>query len=62
MTKTNDPLEYFKDLVDMQGCAASTVKDGHVLMFTRKFLQEILDKNPGQEKIILFVKRPDFKD
>ena len=58
----DDGIEFFQTLVETQGVACSTVSDGHVLMFKRSFLQAMLDKNADQEKFIIFVKRPDFKD
>ena len=64
MSKDNgdDAVDYMHAPVDAQGVCASTVSDGHVLMFKRSFLQAILDKNPDHEKLIIFVKRSDFKD
>lgn len=60
--KTEDGLDYFTEMVETQGVAVSTVADGHVLMFKREFLQSLLDKYADQEKLIIFIKRPDFKD
>lgn len=58
----DDAIDFFLKLAETQGVACSTVKDGHLLMFKRSFLQEILDKHPDRDKISIFVKRPDFKD
>jgi len=56
--------EFITKLAESQGVACATVDDGHVLLFKRSFLQELLDKNPaGQsDKVMIFVKRPDFKN
>lgn len=54
--------EFLVKLVETQGAVCSTVKDGHVLIFKRSFLQEMLDKNAGKDTLAIFVKRPDFKN
>lgn len=54
--------EFFIESANKMGIACSTVKDGHVLLFKREYLQKILDTNPDKESILIFVKRPDFKD
>lgn len=62
MSKSEDDMiELFKQTVDTQGVACSTVKDGHLLMFKRATLQKFLDDNAGDE-LIIFIKRPDFKN
>ena len=43
---------------DKKGVAVTSVTDGHVMMFTRTFLQKLLDSLPGQEKIVIHIKRP----
>lgn len=58
----NDAADFLMEMCETQGAAASTVKDGHIILFKRKFLQAMLDKNPTQEKLMIFIKRPDFKD
>jgi hypothetical protein len=55
-------LEYIYELLERQGAAASTVKDGHMLFFKREFLQRLLDAHPGKEKFTIFLQRPDFKN
>ncbi len=55
-------IDYFKELVDKNGVAVSTVSDGHMLMFKRSFLQELLDKNPEHDKVLIFVKTSEFKN
>lgn len=62
MSVKTDELDFFNEMVETQGVAVSTVSDGHVLMFKREFLQSLLDKYADQEKLIIFIKRPDFKD
>ena len=42
--KKDDGIEFFQTLVETQGVACSTVSDGHVLMFKRKFLQAMQQK------------------
>jgi hypothetical protein len=58
----SDAIDFFKKLVETQGVACSTVNDGHVLMFKRSFLQDLIDKNLDKEELVIFIKRPDFKD
>lgn len=60
--KNDEFADYMQKLADTQGCACSTVKDGHLLLFKHSFLRELVDKNPDKEYVIMFVKRPDFKN
>ncbi len=55
----NKEIEFLLELVKLNGVACSTVKDGHVLVFKREFLQNLLDGN-GNKEFAIFVKRPDF--
>lgn len=57
-----DAVEYFSKLCDVQGASCLTVEDGHILMFKRSFLQELIDKNPDKEKVVIYLKRPEFKN
>lgn len=59
---SDDAIDFFQELVERNGVAVSTVKDGTVLMFKRKMLQALLDQHPNDEKLIIFVKKPEFKD
>lgn len=54
-------IQFMMGEVDRVGAAASTVKDGHILIFSRQYLKDLLEKN-ASEKLIVFVKRPDFKN
>lgn len=45
-----------------QGVAASTVQDGHLLLFTRKWLESLLASHPTKKEFSIFLKRPDFKN
>ena len=56
-----DAAEFFVKMVETQGVAVSTVSDGHVMMFKRAWLQNLLDQYPDREQISIFIKRPDFK-
>ena len=55
-----DAVEYLAAMLEAQGVACSTVKDGHVLMFKRSLLQSMLDNHPDQDEFVIFVKRQDF--
>jgi hypothetical protein len=54
--------KHLLEAADADGIACATVKDGHVLVLTRKHLEDLLAtmKEAKQDKCILFVKRPDF--
>lgn len=60
--KKNDIADFLLDAVERDGVACSTVSDGHVLIFKRAKLQEILAQHPNDEKLIIFVERRDFKN
>jgi hypothetical protein len=47
----------------LAGVSATTVEDGHVLIFTRQKLEELLEaaKSTEREMVIVVVKRPDFQ-
>jgi len=62
MSDDDKGVEFLLKLLETQGAAASTVKDGHIILFTRKMIQEMLDKNPAQEKFIIFIKQPGFEN
>jgi hypothetical protein len=66
MTMANDEKEtedkainFLLETVEKVGVATSSVRDGQVFMFKRSYLVELLDKHIGQEKIVIFVKKPD---
>lgn len=54
--------EYLVELAKAQGIACATVKDGHVLVFTKAHLEMLLAAmaEKQQDKCIVFVKRPEF--
>lgn len=54
--------EFFQSDVDQFGAACSTVKDGHVIAFKRKFLESLLAQYSDKDEFVIFVKRPDFKN
>jgi hypothetical protein len=51
-------VEGLLTLADKTGVAVSSVKDGHVLVFTKKHLEGILEAitASGQDKCVVFVK------
>lgn len=52
-----ETAEFITELADKNGVACATVKDGHVLLFKRKTLRELIEKFPDKETIAIFVKR-----
>ena len=59
-TKAEDGAEFLMELADKTGVAVSSVKDGHVLVFTKRHLEGILEaiNASGQDKCVVFVKSP----
>lgn len=55
-------VEFMMKQVDTQGAAASTVKDGHIVILNRQYLKDLLEKKPNSDKLIIFIQRPDFKN
>jgi hypothetical protein len=64
MSTKAEGADFLMELADKTGVACSTVKDGHVLIFTKKHLEGLLEKinESGQDKCVVFVQRPDFKN
>ena len=61
MSSEEDKKEAVKRLFDQlenDGVAVGTVTNGHILMFKRASLQEILDKYPDQKQFTIFVQKP----
>jgi hypothetical protein len=58
----DDKIKKLISAVEKDGAACSTVKDGHVLMFKRAFLQKLLSENSSHEQIVIFVKRYDLNN
>jgi hypothetical protein len=52
-------IDFFLKMMETQGVAVSTVKDGHLIMFKRTWLEDLLKAHPNPE-ITIFIKRPDF--
>lgn len=55
--KIEDPAQFLIDEMNRVGGASARVKDGQVLLFKRKYLQGILDKNPADDTIIIHLRR-----
>lgn len=60
----SDPADHLVALARAQGVACSTVKDGHVIVFTRKILESLIQKvdESGKDTCLVFIKRPDFSN
>lgn len=59
---SSDEIDFLMKMCESQGVGCSTVKDGHVLVFKRSFLKELVSKHEDQENLIIFVKRQDFNN
>lgn len=60
MAVQGDVGEYMVEVARKMGVACATVSDGHVLIFTREKIQEILAASEEKGIVIIHVKRPDF--
>ncbi len=60
--KTDDGVEYLKALADVQGVACASVTDGHVLIFKKWKLEEILKAIGEKDQAVVFVQRPEAKN
>lgn len=60
--KTEDGTDFLIESAEKQGIACATVKDGHVLVFTKSHLEMLLKavNDKGSDKCVVFVKRLDF--
>ena len=57
MSKETDDLgDYVNKLVDSQGVAVVTVKDGWVFTFTRERLEQLTKALGESDKVMVFVK------
>jgi hypothetical protein len=60
--ETKEAVDFMLEMLERKGAAVSTVKDGHVILFKRSFLEELLAKKPEQERFMIFLQRPEFKN
>lgn len=56
--KTDDATEFLLEAAEANGVACATVTDGHVLVFKRTKLEEVLKTTGDRETVVIFVKRP----
>ncbi len=62
-TKTSNEAEYLMEMAKLQGgIACATVKDGHVLVFSKEALMNLLAKasDAGKDQVVVFIKRADM--
>lgn len=60
-TKSEDCADFLNELAERNGVACSTVSDGHVLVFTEKALESLLERARENGKVVVFVKRNDMQ-
>jgi hypothetical protein len=62
--KTEVGPEYLLEVADTQGVSVSSVRDGHVFVFTKSHLEGMLRpiEANGSDRCVVFVKRHDFTD
>ncbi len=56
--KTDNEATFLSELADINGVSCATTSDGHVLVFTERTLENLLErcKTSGKGKIVVFVK------
>lgn len=62
-TKTDNEAEYLMEMAKANGgVACATVRDGHVLVFSKESLMNLLAQcsESGKDQVIVFVKRADM--
>lgn len=57
-TSTDDPVEFLNAMADANGIAVSSVSDGHVFVFTKQRLQQMLEACADKDRLVVFVKKP----
>jgi hypothetical protein len=62
-TKTDNGAEFLVELADKTGVAVTSVKDGYVLVFTKRHLEGMLTTMAAaqQDKCVVFVKQNKIK-
>jgi len=55
-------VEFMVESAERQGAACISTSDGHVIMFRRDHLEELLKKNPDAKLLTVFVQRRNFKN
>lgn len=61
MSIKGDVGEFMVETAKKIGVSCATVSDGHLLIFTKEKLQEILAAaDPNSALIVVHIKRPDF--
>lgn len=53
--------QFLVKMMETQGVSCSTMENGHLLMFKRAWLQNLLDSHPNNESLSIFIERLDFK-
>jgi hypothetical protein len=55
-----DTADYLIELMKHQNVVCSTMKNGHLLMFKKKWLVDLLADHPDSPQIYIFINRLDF--
>lgn len=55
-------IDFLMESAEKLGVSCATTKDGHVLVFKKDFLKNLLEKNIDRDTIAIFIKRNDFKN
>jgi hypothetical protein len=53
-----DEFEFLLESVRLNGAASASVSDGHLILFTREKLKQLLDSTADNEIITILVKDP----
>lgn len=54
--------DFILEMLKAKGMAVSTMKDGTIILMSRKFLEELLAKEPKQDVFQVFAAKPEFKN
>jgi hypothetical protein len=57
-----DKIDFFVDEMKRVGAAVYTVDDGHVLLFKREWIEELLKAHPDKKEFAIFLQRRKFSN
>lgn len=63
MSKEDDEkaIDFQIESAEINGISCTTVKDGHVFIFKKDFMEKLLKKYPDNDTFTIFVQRREFK-
>lgn len=58
----SEAVDYINVMVKNQGATCTSVKDGHIFVFKKSFLKDLLDKQLTDDNIVIFIQKPKFEN